>query len=208
MKQEKIITDVASYYSEKLAIHGETPRGVDWNGEESQNIRFEQLSKIIRKDSPFSVNDIGCGYGALQEYLTAKYQHFSYSGYDISKAMIEAAKARFINVSGISFHNTGEPSQKADYSVASGIFNVRLDVTEERWWNYVETLLDILDRSSQAGFSFNCLTRYSDEEKMRDNLFYPDPGRIFDLCKTKFSRNVALLHDYDLYEFTILVRKQ
>jgi hypothetical protein len=30
---------------------------------------------------------------------------------------------------------------------------------------------------------------------------------IFDICKRKFSRNVALLHDYGLYEFTILVRK-
>jgi hypothetical protein len=27
------------------------------------------------------------------------------------------------------------------------------------------------------------------------------------LCKRRFSRNVALLHDYDLYEFTVLVRK-
>ena len=40
-----------------------------------------------------------------------------------------------------------------------------------------------------------------------DYLYYADPGRLFDLCKRRYSRNIALLHDYGLYEFTILVRK-
>jgi hypothetical protein len=30
---------------------------------------------------------------------------------------------------------------------------------------------------------------------------------VFDLCKRRHSRNVALLHDYGLYAFTVLVRK-
>ena len=30
---------------------------------------------------------------------------------------------------------------------------------------------------------------------------------FFDFCKRNFSRNVALLHDYGLYDFTIIVRK-
>jgi len=30
---------------------------------------------------------------------------------------------------------------------------------------------------------------------------------LFDYCKRTYSRDVALLHDYGLYEFTILVRK-
>ena len=39
--------EVADYYSAKLAEHGETPQGVDWNGAESQVLRFEQLTRII-----------------------------------------------------------------------------------------------------------------------------------------------------------------
>ena len=42
---------------------------------------------------------------------------------------------------------------------------------------------------------------------MRPDLYYADPCELFDRCKRRYSRNVALLHDYDLYEFTILVRK-
>ena len=43
---------------------------------------------------------------------------------------------------------------------------------------------------------------------MRPDLYYADPCRLFDLCKRRYAKNVALLHDYGLYEFTILVRKQ
>jgi hypothetical protein len=43
---------------------------------------------------------------------------------------------------------------------------------------------------------------------MRPDLYYADPRAIFDHCKRTFSRWVALLHDYGLYEFTILVRKE
>jgi len=42
---------------------------------------------------------------------------------------------------------------------------------------------------------------------MRDYLYYGDPCFYFDLCKRSYSRQVALMHDYGLYEFTLLVRK-
>lgn len=104
---------MATYYSDKLAQHGERPRGVDWNGEESQTLRFEQLCKVIGMPIQFSINDLGCGYGALYDFLAQKYETISYAG---------------------------------------------------------------------------CA--------------------LFDLCKRRYSKNVALLHDYGLYEFTILIRKQ
>jgi len=100
------------------------------------------------------------------------------------------------------------PPEPADYTVASGIFNVRLDRPDDQWRAYLHDTLDVLDRSSRRGFAFNCLTSYSDADKMRAHLYYADPCALFDLCKRRYSRQVALLHDYGLYEFTILVRKQ
>jgi hypothetical protein len=61
---------------------------------------------------------------------------------------------------------------------------------------------------SRAGFAFNALTKYSDAEFMRPDLYYADPLFLFDHCKCRYSKFVALLHDYPLYEFTILVRKE
>ena len=210
MQEDKsdLLTEVADYYTEKLAQHGETPRGVDWNGEESQELRFEQLCKIIDDRRQFSLNDLGCGYGALHDYLVGRYSGFSYSGIDVSESMIRSAEKRYQGIPQARFVLASEPDGAADYGVASGIFNVRLGRTDTEWRTYLEATLDILNRSSRLGFAFNCLTSYSDAEKMRDYLYYADPCALFDLCKRRYSRNVVLFHDYDLYEFTILVRKQ
>lgn len=202
-----LLTEVGDYYSEKLAQHGDTPRGVDWNGEEGQTLRFDQLSKIIDGRNPFSLNDLGCGYGALRDYLASRFSEFSYTGIDISESMIGSAKERYQGVAKTRFIVSSGPDCVADYGVASGIFNVRLGRSDLEWRTHFEATLDILDRTSRIGFSFNSLTSYSDVEKMRDYLYYADPCALFDLCKRRYSRNVALLHDYGLYEFTILVRK-
>ncbi len=63
---------VGAYYAERLAEHGVTARGVDWNGEASQHVRFEQLMRVAEPGAPVSVNDWGCGYGALVDWLDAR----------------------------------------------------------------------------------------------------------------------------------------
>jgi SAM-dependent methyltransferase len=202
-----LLTGIAAYYSDALARHGPTARGVDWNGEASQTLRFRQLCRIIADDVGFSLNDLGCGYGGLFEFLAGLYPVSAYLGVDISGQMIEAARQRHRDDTRARFIEASRPDGVADYGMASGIFNVRLDVSDERWAGHLEATLDMLDRTSRRGFAFNCLTKYSDEGRKRDHLYYADPCRLFDLCKCRYSRQVALLHDYGIYEFTILVRK-
>lgn len=206
-KTVSLLVEVANYYSTKLAEHGETPRGVDWNGEESQILRFQQLSKVISSSADFSLNDLGCGYGALFDYLKLHYRDFVYNGCDVSSDMINAARVRYAKDINAHFVVASEPPEIADYGIASGIFNVRLGRNDAEWREYLEATLEVLNRTSKKGFAFNCLTSYSDQDKMRDYLYYADPCALFDLCKKRYSRQVALLHDYGLYEFTILVRK-
>ncbi len=206
--KSKLLDEVATYYAEKLAEHGDTPRGVDWNGEESQLLRFEQLCKIIDPETPsFSLHDLGCGYGALFDFISDKHLLCTYLGVDVSAEMTQAARLRSVASPNARFITASEPDVIGDYGVASGIFNVQFKRTNVEWYNYLQSTLDILDRTSSLGFSFNCLTSYSDEDKKRDYLYYADPCQLFDLCKRRYSRQVALLHDYGLYEFTILVRK-
>ncbi len=203
-----LLVEVAEYYSAKLAEHGETPSGVDWNSQDSQALRFEQLVKLIKPASSFTLNDLGCGYGALFDYLASNYPQFAYFGYDVSSDMIQSASARHAKHPNAEFAVASGPTGMADYSVASGIFNVRLGHGDGEWLDYIKATLDVLDIHSRWGFAFNCLTAYSDEEKMRDYLYYANPCDLFDYCKRRYSRHVALLHDYGLYEFTLLVRKQ
>lgn len=205
-KSNPPLGEVSRYFAEKLRQHGNTARGVDWNGEESQHTRFCQLSKIITQQQGFSVNDLGCGYGAYYDFLAGLYDDFSYNGFDITPEMTDAATKRLGEKPGVRIAAAGEPDAPADYGVASGIFNLRLAIADDVWLRFIEDTVDAMARTSRLGFAFNCLTKYSDACKMRSDLYYADPCALFDRCKRLYSRNVAVLHDYNLYEFTILVR--
>lgn len=204
----EIENSVSDYYSEKLRQHGPVPRGVDWNSEASQQLRFTQLMKIGEPSERFSVNEIGCGYGALVSWMGNSTKVSEYHGVDLSIEMVAAAQRLHSSRSWASFAQGALPDRPRDYCVASGIFNVRLATSDDVWFPYIISVLDTMNEYGLRGFAFNVLTKYSDADKMRDYLYYADPALLFDHCKRNYSRNVALLHDYGLYEFTILVRKE
>jgi len=198
--------DIDNYYSNKLIKYGASPKGVDWNSEESQLVRFEQLSKIIEEDSS-TINDIGCGYGKYLEYLIKNNKKTYYKGYDISEAMIKEASRQFPKSEFYHINNLDEISN-AEYSISSGIFNVKMNYSDSEWLSYILSTLKQINIKSDNGFSFNVLTKYSEKNYMRDHLYYADPLFFFDFCRQNFSKNISLIHDYNLYEFTILVKKK
>lgn len=203
---KKILDAVNSYYTNKVQQFGDSPQGVDWNSEESQVLRFEQLCKILpqNREEHFSVLDYGCGYGAMYEYIAENYPSATYIGYDISETMINKAQQKYPNITWITQLDS---SLKVDYSIASGVFSVKLKENEEEWYTYILDTLAVFDKLVQKGFSFNCLTSFSDKEYMKENLYYANPMDLFSFCKTNFSRYVALLHDYPIYEFCLLIKK-
>ena len=179
---------------------------MDWNSADSQRLRFAQLLHALDFDGEMSLNDYGCGYGALVDYLVSNGRRLTYCGFDINESMIATARQRH-DVPWCSFTSDRHQLQPADYTVASGIFNVRLAHGLDAWREYVVQTVEAINALSVRGFAFNMLSTYSDPEKRRADLFYADPLEMFDLCRRKFSPRVALLHDYPLYEFTMIVRK-
>jgi SAM-dependent methyltransferase len=201
---ERLLAAVERYYTGKVAEHGARPEGVDWNDAASQANRFAQLVRVADGRERFSLVDYGCGYGALVDFLEEQGRSFDYTGVDLSEAMLEHAQAAH---PGRAFTGSAAEVEPADFAVASGVFNVRLDADTQSWTAYVLETIAELDRLGSAGFAFNMLTSYADPDRMRDDLYYGDPLFFFDHCKRTHARNVALLHDYGLWEFTLLVRK-
>jgi len=201
------LNQVKSYFDQRIQEHGASPRGSDWNSETSQNARFDQLLKIIEGTEPFSILDYGCGYGALADYLAEKDHSADYYGFDILESAIEAARKAHVGKTKRTFLAEKDQLPECDYTVASGTFNFRGELSFEAWTELVIHELNIFNKVSHKGFASNFLTKYSDADKMRPDLYYADPLFLFDHCKRNFSKNVALLHDYKLYDFTILVRK-
>jgi SAM-dependent methyltransferase len=207
MTDDALRDDVARYYTDKVRRHGPSAQGVDWRDDESQQMRFTQLLRVADDADRVEVLDYGCGYGALVDELDRDGRPFRWVGFDISDAMLDEARARYGDRAECSVVADEATLEALDFVVASGIFNVRLETDEGAWRRYVERVIDRLDALSRRGFAFNMLTSYSEPEKMRPDLYYADPLAWFDRCKRQYSRQVALLHDYELWEFTIVVRK-
>lgn len=197
----------ARYYGDKVRQFGATHRGVDWSTEASQTLRFDQLFRLIDAARLSTVTDFGCGYGALVAYLRQKGWSASYTGYDISESMIAHAVSLHSEDPLCRFTTDIDAVARGEFTVASGVFNVKQEYSDNDWQDYVLANIVTIDRLSERGFAFNMLSSYSDAAKRRGDLFYGTPGFFFDYCKRSFSSAVALLHDYPLHEFTIVVRK-
>src|SRR5262249_6525533 len=94
MSADSIRQGVARDYTEKLRQFWPPARGVDWKTETSTVLRFEQLIRVLpagSEDRFFSVLDMGCGYGAMADFLMARFPSVLYTGFDISEAMVEEA---------------------------------------------------------------------------------------------------------------------
>ncbi|MDP1846712.1 MAG: class I SAM-dependent methyltransferase [Solirubrobacteraceae bacterium] len=196
---------VERLYSEGLAQHGASPRSVGWKDAASQQLRFAKLAQLLPTGGePISVNDLGCGYGSMFAFLDGLpgVTLERYYGYDISEPMLD--RARRATDERAQLVCAAEPTQTADYSFASGPFNVKHSSSDAAWQGYVEQCLRRLAASSRHGFAFNLMTTFVDYRQ--DNLFYADPCAFFAFCKREISPYVTLLHDYPLYEWTMLVR--
>jgi len=185
---ERILKQVSAYYTEKIVQNGRTPQGVDWNSLESQQLRFEVLSTVIAEEKNFSVLDYGCGFGSMYDYFKQKYINFNFTGLDISEVMISEA-LKLHAKDGSSKWLTGLSNKDVyDFTIASGIFNVKLENTNGDWLKYILDTLHKLNNHTSKGFSFNLLTKYSDKQFMKDYLYYADPLFLFDYCKRNFDQ--------------------
>ncbi len=209
MSIEQTQKKLNEYFAEKLDTFGATAKGVDYNGPEAQERRFEQLSKVINPQNPFTVIDYGSGYGAMFDFLQKKDWQFEYYGVDLIEKMVIAGRETHKDFPNAHFTTNESEVPAADYLLAGAIFNIKLDTPYDEWQAFALKTLTRMNELNSKGFSFNMPTKCSDEDRMaqRPDLFYGDPLFFFDFCKRNFSRNVALLHDYGLYDFTILVRK-
>ena len=200
------LDQVKSYFDKCIQEYGATSRGVDWNSDASQQLRFDQFLRLFRSDA-FSLLDYGCSYGALAHYLAGKGLNVDYYGFDILESAIELARELHADRPRRTFFSDASQLPVCDYVVASGIFNYKAESSVTEWTDHVLNTLHRFNELSSQGFASNFLTIYSDAEKMRPHLYYADPLILFDYCKRNFSRDVAILHDYEAYDFTILVRK-
>ncbi|MTI10299.1 class I SAM-dependent methyltransferase [Curvivirga aplysinae] len=201
---------VAAGYSMQFNEHGPSPTGVLWADAKGQEKRFATLCKVINKtdaDQEITINDLGCGYGALFEYLNVdKFNdgRFKYYGSDICRDMIVNTKTR-ITDSRAHFNWSYQTQQICDYSFCSGTFNMKGTAEDDIWTSYVKESLRHLFEHSKKGMGFNL--HDAKQKKRLEWTYYADKKDIYNFCKKELSGDLTLLEDKAKKEFTILVRK-
>lgn len=202
---------VAAAYKAQLKEHGPSPNGVLWGALESQQSRFAMLIKVMagdRRKSGISVNDLGCGYGAFFEFLDeqALLHDGCYHGYDICADMLAAAGSRICDPRA-NFTHRMIATHRADYSFASGTFNLKGTATDAEWAVYVKKSLLWLWEQSGAGLAFNLLDGTCTTDP-KEWLYYPDPEEFYDFCRQNLSSSIERIDDPVRRDCTLLLRRK
>lgn len=206
--QREPLKAVAHYYSGRVRKFGPTPWGVDWTCELTQNLRFVQLLKVAGRRRRFSLNDLGCGYGALLPFIRQRYGEagIDYLGADASRAMIGHARRLWQDDALAAFRASHVLPRVADYSVASGLFNVHLGLSPKAWVRFIEQTLQELHAKSSRGFAVNFLLPPQPGLEPLQGLYRTTPEPWVAYCRDRFGAQVTVVQGYGLREFTLLVR--
>ena len=204
---------VVRAYSRSLARHGPSPQAVFWNSAKSQRARFAALLAAIRRHRAIAgdaaatspvIADIGCGYGALLDYLSSReaFAGWRYLGFDINPAMIRACHDRFPDQRA-SFHVGSRPSSPVDYALFSGTFNLCMIDDTERWRDHIIDQLTRCRSVCRSGMAVNLLCRRRMD--LSSNIFYADRKDMFARLRREFGRVEAFDTPGQRHDVTFLI---
>ena len=209
-RSAELLAPVATAFRRRLAEYGNQPHGVFWRTRDGQVMRFDILLGILKaadvEAGTTTINDFGCGYGALFAHILDEpfMKGGRYTGYDLTEEMIIAAKRAHRDPRATFVHGS-VATREADYTIVSGTYNMRIDADAEEWLALIQSSLRQLWPKTRKGLAFNMLSIY--DRHHQGDLYYADPSVFFDFCIRGLSPNVTLLHDYPLKEWTIYVRR-
>lgn len=204
----ELLEFVSRVYTYRINECGPVANGVFWKDADGQVLRLELLLQAIASEDlsgPITINDLGCGYGALFDLTKNEpmMQLGRYTGYDISPEMIDAAKAQH-NDARATFIVSPVATEVADYSFVSGTYNMSMGANNALWTHYIKTSLDMLWHKTAKIMAFNLLDINSATKL--DDLYYADRRTFLEHALT-LSPEVEIIDDYPLDEFTIIVKR-
>lgn len=197
------ISFIKNYYADKIAVFGATPQGVDWNGSDSQNLRFLiQYSLMKGLLTPESrILDYGCGYGEFAKFLLAENYSGSYTGYDIVTQSLSIASTRFELENRINFVSDLDSGSPFDILFASGIFNVKNGESNE--WLHLHVRNTLKEMSIYSSILVVNFLKPNPTRPI-SNLFFPSVSAIESVLPAGFSIS-TIRDDYNLWEWTAVI---
>ena len=200
---------ISFIYSKRFQRYHNTPKGVFWNSNLSQDLRLNIiLDTIIRKlkYNKFSLADVGCGYGRLFEIIKERNldNKINYYGFDINKEFVSfcSINNKFEKVS---FEVGTYPSKNVDFVVISGAYNLTPTNNIHSWENYIITNLKSNWALADRGLIFNCLI--NEERKIKNKLYYTELSWIRKICEDNFGVTKISKHNLLRGDVTVIIEK-
>lgn len=210
---EPTFESIVRHYENCLANHGATPHGVDWPNGADLAKRFEVMLGVRRPESGEgrrSFLDVGCGPGLLVDYLnaTGRAESVDYCGFDMSDAMVRAARDRWPDHRFLCADIRRQPNLLpiTDYVVLNGVLTEKRDLSQTDMAMLACELLDVCFSRARIGMAFNVMSTHVDW--MRDDLFHWPMDEAVEFATRRLSRHVVVRADYGLYEYTLYVYRQ
>ena len=196
-------------YSKRFQRYHNTPKGVFWNSNLSQDLRLNIiLDKIIKgsKSNSISIADVGCGYGRLFEIIKERNldKRINYYGFDINKELI-AFCSKNNKFEKVSFEVGTYPSKPVDFIVMSGTYNLAPTNNKYFWESYIITNLRSNWALADKGLIFNCLI--NEERRIKNKLYYTELSWIKKICEDNFGKTQISKHNLLKEDITIVIEK-
>ena len=196
-------------YKDRLAALGPAPKGVFWRNQSTQIARFDALLDLVTTVTPAanpSIADIGCGYGAMLEFLqkTPRYQRFQYIGVDINQAMINSCKQRFTAQKQLFFVGK-QPPLPVDFCVFSGTFNLCHTMDTSLWHDYIFINLQSCWKRSRYGLVLNLLC--APQTQIKNQIFYANRQTFIATASRVFGPTHARSTPHVTGDVTFLIAK-
>ena len=202
---------IVRHYERCLEQHGRTPKGVDWPNGADLAARFSVMLTLLDQagERP-SLLDLGCGPGLLLDYLaaTGNVDRVRYHGIDLSRAMVDAARARWPDQDFSCRDIIAAPlaEQSVDVVIMNGVLTERVSLSIEAMTALAQALVAAAFRTARIGVAFNVLNAHVDWQ--RDDLFHWPFDALAAFLKRDVTANYAFRADYGLYEYTCFIRRR
>lgn len=204
---------LANTYDNLVGDLGPTHNAVLWPNRRGQRARFTALCAIFGWDrwkGGVSLNDLGCGYGALFGYLRWRpvLRGGAYRGYDLSGRMIDTARRRFPDPRA-TFIKADMADRVADYSLASGTFGIKAGAngpgdSDAAWAEHVRATVTRLAGFSEKGLAFNLLHERA-RDKRDHTLYYSPPDPWLEFARDTLSPKTRIIDSGSPFDFTVLI---
>lgn len=178
------------FYTDSYKKYGICAKGVHWSSKETQYLRFEIITSMIKNIESSSIIDIGCGFGEYLNFLK-KFNLLPdiYLGIDCEEFMIDIAREQFPKNIFLKCNILKTQIPEADYLICSGALNI---FTKNEFLKAIENCF----KASKRGFIFNFLT-----EKSLHNM---NEEEVYDFCK-KLTNKITISDDYLHNDATFLL---